>query len=70
MRVLFLKEGRGGFVCCDGVFFLLCFLFFALPSSSLLLIYFVVGSFGLGRCYMLHVITCQVGNFCVLQRLT
>lgn len=30
------------------------FLFFCPPPSSLL-IYFVVGSFGLGRCYMLHV---------------
>lgn len=50
---VFFKEG--GFVCCDGVFFFsfsFCFFFFG-PS---LLIYFVVGSFGLGLMFTcLHV---------------
>lgn len=43
----FPQEEGGSFVMMEYSFFLFLFLFFALSPSSLL-IYFVVGSFGLG----------------------
>lgn len=70
VRVLFFKEGRVRLLWWSIEYFFFSFFFSFLPSLSSLLIYFVVGSFGLGRCYMF---TCRYllgkGNFCV-QRLT
>lgn len=64
MRVLFFKEGRGGFVCC--IFFSFFLLFsFALPPPPLFRSISLLEVLGWVDVTCLHVITCQVGNFCV-----